>query len=238
MLQEPVKRKKRSVERDITRLYTPLEILFMCMRAHQREFILDSDRLEQSALVATLYLLGLRINEALSLLKSQFKRRVSLEKREFIVVEAVIIEKTGGKMRNSAMWPQNPIARPLMAHLSELPEDSKLFDLTDRTGLNIADRISDGVAWIHWFREQRNTFLASVFTKDERKKIFGWSGGQKGSRDMADKYEFLNWMSYADRLAKLEESYWENETIPDTIKTWLDSLPLPPTATTTVQNRV
>lgn len=203
------------------------------MRAYQRQFILEKDRMQQAALISVLYLLGLRINEALALLKSQFKRRVSLEKREFIVVEMVVVEKTGGKMRNSAIWPGNPLAIPLLARLAQLPEDGLVFNMTDRTGLNIAYAVSGGEAWNHWFREQRNTFLAAAFTRDERKKIFGWSGGQKHSKDMADRYEFLNWMSYADRLAKLEESYWNNEPLPESVSAWLTSLPKASAATTT-----
>ena len=200
----------------------------MCRRAHDEANINDGERVEHAALPAGLYLGAFRIGEGLSLAKYQFKRMRSLEDYEFMVIEAVVIEKSEGKMRNCPIYIKDPLSVPLFARLAEIQDNDKLFGFTARTGNNIADRISGGKAWNHWFRAQRNTFLAQVFSKDERKKIIGWGSGSKEQlmkkRDMADRYEFLNWMSYADRLAKLSDRYLEHTQVDPETKLWLEML--------------
>lgn len=229
---QPVKR-KRSVSDDKS-LAPPIKILEMSMRAYQQEFINEKDRLQHAAYVAASYLGGFRIGEVLGLLKSQFKRMLSLEKREFWVINAVEIEKSGGRMRNCPIYPKDPLSIPLIARLNEIENDGLLFHFTERTGRNIAGRISGGQAWPHWFRAQRNRFLSTAFIKADRKIILGWSagGGKKTFHDSEDFYASLNWMSYADRLAMLTESYWNSETIPQETKGWLDSLLITTTTTT------
>lgn len=139
------------------------------------------------------------------------------------------MEKSGGKVRSYPILPKEPLALPLLAHLATVEDELDfVFDMTDRTCLNILDRVTKGVAWNHWLRAQRDTFLAIAFTKDERNRIFAWSGqGAAKSRrkSMADRYDSMNWMSYADRLAKLTNSYWRHQQISPEVQAWLRSLP-------------
>ena len=215
----------RSVSSDRS-LCPPVQILGLVKKAYFQEFVQESKRLQYAAFIATLYLGGFRINEALGLLRSQFKRRTSLEKRDFIVIEAVQMEKSGGRMRNCPIYPKDPISILTVARLNEMPDEGHVFDFKERTGRNIADRISGGLIWPHWFRAQRDRFLATAFIKADRKIILGWSSGagKKSFRDAEDFYAAMNWMSYADRLAMLSESYWSNETLDSETKLWLDML--------------
>jgi hypothetical protein len=220
---------KRSVS-NIAELWGPLRILGLCKAAYEEPYIHDDDRLEHAALFSALYLGGFRINEALALARPMFVRQTSLEKREFLIVEFAPIEKSGGKMRNVALCMQDPLLAPLLAYLETLLPDEKLFTLTDRSALRIAGRISGGVAWNHWFRAQRDSWLATAFNKPERKLIIGWtSGSRKSFRDAEDRYAFLNWMWYADRLGRLTDSYWERQVMDQGTKDWLQkvkSLPM------------
>jgi hypothetical protein len=189
-------------------------------------------RLEHAAFVSAVYLPGFRINEALSLTKSQFRWGSSLEGELFLVIEQAKVEKSGGRLRSYPLLPDDPLARPLLAHLAKVEDDLDfVFSSGERTFRSMLDRVTGGNVWPHWLREQRNTFLATAFTRDERNRIFAWSGGgafdreRRRRRSMADLYDSMNWMSYADRLAKLTRSYWQHQQMPALLRDWLDSLP-------------
>lgn len=215
-------------------IWPPLTILELCRRAYFEEFVRKQDRLMHSAAVGTIYLGAFRVNEVTGLLRSQFRHRSSLEKRDFIVIEKARIEKTGGRIRNVAIYPGDPISVPLEAHLKQLDEraggeqDCLVFPVSDKTVLNVLDRISEGEAWTHLLRAMRDRFLSTAFDQKERKKIVGWSAGQKGRSwrfgEVEDRYAGLNWMFYADRLAKLSDSYWETEQLSPELVSWLGSL--------------
>lgn len=218
---------KRSVY-DRPEIYSPLHLLELAKSAYAEQFINDEDRLAHAAYVCTAYLGAFRINEELSLIKSQFKKRLSLEKREFLVIEHSIIEKSGGRLRNIAIFPQDPLAIPLLARLSAIQEDGRLFPFKERTARYFIDRVSNGQDWPHFFRAQRNRFLSQGFSREERERIIGWASmkpaNDRSFRHTADIYDSLNWMWYADRLARLTESYWASEPIEGELKAWLELL--------------
>ena len=189
-------------------------------------------RLEHAAFVPAAYLPGFRINEALSLTKSQFQWRTSLEGELFLVIEQAKVEKSGGRFRSYPVLPSDPLARPLLAHLNQVEDGLDfVFTSSERTFRNVLDRVTGGEVWPHWFREQRNTFLATGFTRDERNRIFAWSEGasfnrsRRRRRSMADLYDSMNWISYADRLAKLTRSYWLHQQVPARLQEWMATLP-------------
>ena len=224
---------KRSVA-DIRDFWPPARVLEIARAAYSEEFISDDVRLEHSALVPAHYLPGFRIGEALSLTKSQFRWQTSLEGELFLVIEQVKVEKSGGKFRSYPILPGDPLARPLLSHLAQVEDDLDfVFTVSQKTVRNILDRVTKGEVWPHWFREQRNTFLATAFTRDERNRIFAWSGNvdfnkahpKRRRRSMADHYDSMNWMSFADRLSKLTRSYWLHASVPHETQSWLDSLP-------------
>ncbi len=189
-------------------------------------------RLEHAAFVSAVYLPGFRINEALSLTKSQFQWESSMDNDLFLVIEQAKVEKSGGRFRNYPIVPDEPLARPLLAHLNQV-EDGLDFVFTscERTFRNVLKRVTGDEAWPHWLREQRDTFLARDFATDERNRIFAWSESasfnqsRRRRRRMADLYDSMNWMSYADRLAKVTRNYWKHQQIPPLVRDWLDSLP-------------
>lgn len=222
---------KRSVA-TITDFWLPDRILKISYEAYSEPFISPDDRLEHAAVIPGMYIPGFRVNEALQLTKSQFHWRTSIEGELFLVIEQASVEKSGGKLRSYPVWPKDPLARPLLSHLATVEDDLDfVFTMTDRTCLNILDRVTRGVAWNHWLRAQRNSFLATAFTRDERNRIFAWSApsarGAKGQRQrsMADRYDSMNWMSYADRLAKLTQSYWLHQPVEPEVQKWLEALP-------------
>jgi hypothetical protein len=234
---------KRSVM-GIKELWTPVKVLELAHRAYSEEFVNEDDRLEHAALVCCLYLGGFRVGEVVpvkehfkvkyqvkssivekeysretfGLRKSQFKQQVSFEGRQFVVIENVPVEKAEGVMRNVPIPPFDPLYTPIAALLDRLGENDQLFSLTRRTAWNILSRTTDGFP--HMLRAARNTFLARGFSSDERAKMMGW----RRPRSMADRYEFLNWMTYAERLAILTKNYWEHETIPPHLSAWIQSL--------------
>ena len=241
MLSEPVR--KRSVASN-EEIWPPLKILELAKLAYEYPFYADTVRLSYATLICLLYLGALRINEALRLYPLQFKRKLSLDKKEFFVVENVPVEKSGGKVRNVAICPSDPLARVMEAHLKNIEGKDRLFTFTRMTAWNIVNLASGGdgkqkkgEAWPHFFKAQRDRFLAQAFDADERRRIVGWSRTEykpgQSFRSTEERYSGLNWMFYADRLAKLTESYWQSETISPAIKSWLDSLSIIPTTPTT-----
>jgi hypothetical protein len=215
---------KRSVV-SIQKVASPLEILHLAKKAYDYANAVNNQyfKLSYASLVSLLYITGMRISEALSLRKFQFRKRLSMKKREFIVIENVMIEKSKGKVRNIVIYPKDPLAKPTICYLDTLEPEELLYPFTRMTAYNVIRKISNGEIFPHWFRAQRDTFLAWRWGKEERKRIMGWSS-RKSFRDAEDRYAFLGWLWYADDLADVTDSYWANEKIPEDLQAWLDSL--------------
>ncbi|MDE2040544.1 MAG: hypothetical protein KGO96_13095 [Elusimicrobia bacterium] len=220
---------KRSVY-DVDATFSPLQILQFAKSCYDEPYISQDDRLEHAAAPLLQYLGGFRYGELLEIYASQFIRRKSLEKRDFVVVESALIEKSGGRRRNVAIEAKDPLFVPVVAHLRSLLPQEKVVTMAQSTAWSYFDRVSSGAVWPHLLKAMRDRFLAVAFDKLERKKIIGWSTSAKKSKggkwygDSEDVYAGLNWMWYADRLARLNESYWSNEEVPADVRLWLDQL--------------
>jgi integrase len=136
-----------------------------------REFYIKRDR----ALVAILYLLALRVSEALRLRRNQFLLPWQTGQDDRIVVRAIELSKSRrrGKPRKEQFrqenWlpltgPRAPLTRFIVDYLKMLDGDEKLFPFNRTRAWQIVAVMTG--ATCHWFRAYGENFLYSQWERD------------------------------------------------------------------------
>jgi integrase len=177
MVEMEKKKKTRRTLKDIKYYPTPAEIFNIIMSSEgwpykqDREFYLKRDR----ALVALLYLLALRISEALRLKKSQFLFPEDTGHNDRIIVRGIKLSKSRvkGKPRRDQYRQENwlPLVGPrakltqfVLEYLKELKDDELLFPFNRTRAWQIIHKMTG--ATCHWFRAFGEDFLYSQWDKD------------------------------------------------------------------------
>jgi integrase len=171
------KKRARRTLKDIEYYPTPAEIYNVIMVSKgwpyksNREFYLKRDR----ALISLLYLLALRISEALRLKRSQFLFPEQTGQKDKIIVRAIELSKSRrkGKDRKDQYrqenWlpltgPRAPLTKLAVEYLHELKSDQRLFPFNRARAWQIVRAMTS--ATCHWFRAYGEDFLYSQWDKD------------------------------------------------------------------------
>jgi len=171
---------RRRTLKDIDHYPTPAEIYNIIVssrgwpykaKGKKREFYLKRDR----ALVAIIYLLALRISEALRLRKNQFLFPEETGYDDRIVVRGIKLSKSRVKGRprreqyRQENWlplsgPRARLTRLVIEYLKELEGDQRLFPFGRVRAWQIIREMTG--ATCHWFRAFGEDFLYGQWDKD------------------------------------------------------------------------
>lgn len=153
-----------------------------------REMIKGITNIRDKGLITVLYWSGRRINEVLSLQRSDVKYVNSLEGSYLLV--AFKLSKTKGvdKFIKTPFPFDDTIAMEFIHFIHWFDKqrfEGNLFTIGYQRAYQIVKEIDPDIS-PHWFRHVRSSHLGSVLTGPELKRYIGWSDW-----DMVDRYTHL-----------------------------------------------